>query len=141
MNRTEMRDLDRVIEEALRSEPLRPVPAGFHAHVLQKVQGTAMMESDRQGLQFRFAAAALVFAALGASLFVVPFFSLFLAWAGNALPGGMGYFSQVLMFVMQSNAVLVTAIAIGGLLAIIGLATVVGVWAVRYRRAHGYRAT
>lgn len=139
MNPTRMRDLDSLIEEALKSEPLRAAPADFRARVLERVQGTAMEEAEQRGRQFRLAAGFLVFFALGASLFAVPFFSFFVAWAGSVLPGGMGYFTQVITFVMHSHAALLTAVVAGSVLAALGLATAIGIWALRYRRSNGFR--
>ncbi|MBX7258399.1 MAG: hypothetical protein K1Y02_18695 [Candidatus Hydrogenedentes bacterium] len=140
MNPTRMRDLDEVIEDALKSEPLRTVPAEFHLRVLERVQGTAMEDAEQRGRQFRFAASVLVFMALGASLFAVPFFSFFVAWLGGILPGGMGYFTQIIMVLMKSHALLLTTIVACSTLAVVSLALAVGLYAVRYRRSHGYRA-
>lgn len=123
MDLNNMNDLDRFIEDALNSEPMRPVPQGFHRRVEERVRVAAMASRERRGFQSRMAASAILFAMVGFTVVVVPVLAFYQGWSFRALPGAMGYLDYMTVFVMQSWGQILLALGAGaGVLAVAALA-------------------
>ncbi|GMV91505.1 MAG: hypothetical protein AMXMBFR82_12830 [Candidatus Hydrogenedentota bacterium] len=132
MDLNEMDDMDRMIEEALRSEPMRNVPQGFHLRMSNRLHVTALVQNERQGFRFRMMATAAVFAILGAAIVGVPALAFYQGWGVQAVPGAMGYFDYLVVFAFQYWGEIVIALSATTLLA--GLATATGWALVRLRQ-------
>lgn len=131
MDLNEMDDMDRMIEDALRSEPLREVPRGFHQRMSNRLQVAALVQTERQGFRFRMMATAAVLLALGATVIGVPFLAFYQGWAVQTVPGAMGYFDSLVVFAMQYWGEIVVALGAAAVLAV--LATTSSVLYVRLR--------
>lgn len=84
------RDLDSLIDGALRAESLRPTPPGFHARIERRLRVAAVIEQERREFRARVmartalvAVAAIGLLALGAGLGLPQ-------WVAT-VPGGLGY--------------------------------------------------
>ncbi|HRK35809.1 MAG TPA: hypothetical protein PLJ47_14525 [Candidatus Hydrogenedentes bacterium] len=136
MDPNNMTELDRMIEEALKSEPLRPVPNGFHRRVEERVRVAAFASQERRGFHSRLWASAVLFAMLGFTLVLVPALAFFQGWTVRALPGAMGYLDYLTVFFMQSWGEILLALA--GAAGVVG--AVAAVWMivplVRGKSAH-----
>jgi hypothetical protein len=126
MDLNNMNDLDRFIEDALKSEPMRPVPAGFHKRVEERVRVAAMASRERRGFQSRIVASVVLFAMVGFTVVVVPALAFFQGWTFRALPGAMGYLDYMMVFAAQSWMEILVAVSIGaGILAAAAIAWLV----------------
>jgi hypothetical protein len=112
MHLDEMDELDGLIEEALRSEPMRQVPQGFHQRMSSRLQVTALVQTERQGFRFRMAATALVFLALGATVIGVPATAYFQGWRAQSVPGAMGYFDYFVVFGLRYWSEIIVALGV-----------------------------
>ncbi|NUM55069.1 MAG: hypothetical protein HUU46_15595 [Candidatus Hydrogenedentes bacterium] len=113
MDLNNMNDLDRFIEDALKSEPMRAVPAGFHRRVEERVRVAAMASHERHGFQSRVVASMILFAMVALTVVVVPALAFYQGWSFRALPGAMGYLDYMTVFVVQSWAQILLALAAG----------------------------
>ena len=112
MDSTEHRDLDALIESALREEPFRPVPARFHQRIEERLHIAALLEQERW--QFRHALAtgvSLLLAAVVCATLLLATADLD-TWLAQNLPGAMGHWdyftttaSRILPNVIASSAV------------------------------------
>ena len=122
MDLNNMNDIDRFIEDALANEPLRPVPAGFHRRVEERVRVAALATHERRGFHSRLFASGVLFAMLGFTVVLVPALAFYQGWTVRALPGAMGYFDYLTVFVVQFwGEILLAAGAGAGVLAIAAL--------------------
>ena len=136
MDPSNMNDLDRLIEDALKSEPLRPVPAGFQRRVEERVRVVAFASRERKGFHTRLLASAVLFAMVGVTLVLVPALAFFQGWTVRALPGALGYFDYLSVFFAQSWGIIAAAgIAVAGILAAAALIYML----VQTRRGHAAR--
>lgn len=101
MSPNEWNDLDVMIEDALRSEPLREVPAGFHRRIDERLRVVAMVAKERKGFQMRLLASAALFAALLLTVVVVPALAYAQGWTVRSMPGAMGYLDYLAVFMAQ----------------------------------------
>jgi len=124
MDLNEMDKLDNVIEDALRSEPMRPVPSGFHRRMSNRLQVTALVQKERQGFRFRMAATSMVFLALGVAAIGVPAAAFYQGWVVRSVPGAMGYFDYFVVFGLRYWGEIVVVAGAAGAVAL--LATVAG---------------
>lgn len=113
MNPINMHDLDHIIEDALKSEPLREVPTGFHRRVTDRVRVAALASGERRGFHSRVLASVLLFAMIGFTVVLVPALAFYQGWTYRALPGVMGYFDYLTVLVVQSWSAIFIALAIG----------------------------
>lgn len=118
----EWNDLDVMIEDALRSEPLREAPAGFHRRLDERLRIVAMVAKERKGFQIRVLASTALFAALLFTVVVVPALAYAQGWTVRSMPGAMGYLDYLAVFVVQEweklalvavGVALVAAVALG----------------------------
>jgi hypothetical protein len=117
-----MHDLDRFIEDALKSEPLREVPTGFHRRVTERVRVAALANGERRGFHSRVLASVLLFGMIGFTVVLVPALAFYQGWTYRALPGVMGYFDYLTVLVAQSWGAIFVALASGA-----GVAGVAGI--------------
>lgn len=103
-----------MIESALKSEPLRPVPMGLHERVEARLRVVALETRERRGFHKRLWASAALFAMLAVTLVIVPALAFYQGWSVRALPGALGYLDYITVFVMQAWGEIVVALAIGG---------------------------
>ena len=136
MELNEMDAMDRMIEEALRSEPMRAVPAGFHARMENRLQVTALVQRERQGYRFRMMATAALLAVLGFVVVGVPVIAYLQGATVQSVPGAMGYFDYLVVSAVQSWEVI--AIAVGASLLVAVAAALFGVLA-PYIGRHAHR--
>lgn len=90
MQATPSRDIDALIDEVLRTEPMRPVPAGFHARMVRSLRVATVVEQERREFRQRvlMRAALLVLAAPG--LVAIAAGLGLREWVAT-VPGGLGY--------------------------------------------------
>ena len=135
MELNEMDEMDVLIEEALRSEPMRPVPAGFHARMENRLQVTALVQRERQGYRFRMMATAALLAVLGFVVLGVPVIAYMQGAVVQSVPGAMGYFDYLIVYAVQSWEMIAFAAGVSLLVAVaVVLFGVLG--PVMGRRAH-----
>lgn len=125
MDLDEMDELDGMIEEVLRTEPMHSVPAGFHRKMESRLRVTALIKQEQQGFRFRMAASAVVFAVLGFVVVGVPAVAFYQGWMVRSVPGAMGYFDYLVVYALQSWDKVVLALGIAAVVAV--AATMVGV--------------
>ena len=118
MDLSEMDELDGLIDGALRSEPMRDVPAGFQKRMGNRLQVTALVQQERQGFRFRVAASALAFAALGVTAVGVPAVAFFQGWMVRSVPGAMGYFDYLTVYAVQNWDRIVLGLGVAALIAV-----------------------
>jgi hypothetical protein len=122
MDPNNMNDIDRFIEDALKNEPLRAVPTGFHRRVEERVRVASLANHERRGFHSRVLASVILFAMIGFTVVLVPALAFFQGWTVRALPGAMGYFDYLTVFVVQSWGEILVAVAAGtGILAVAAL--------------------
>lgn len=102
MGPNDMNQLDAVIEEALRTEPMRAVPAGFHHRLEQRLRVAQIVNRERNGLRLRLLAGLSVLAVVAFTMVGVPVLALYQGWTVKALPGAMGYLDYLLLAAAQS---------------------------------------
>ena len=122
MDLNEMDELDNLIEDALRSEPMRQVPPEFHRRMSSRLQVTALVQSERQGFRFRMVATSLVFLALGITAIGVPAAAFYQGWMVHSVPGAMGYFDYFVVFGLRYWSEIVVVLGMASAVAL--LATV-----------------
>ncbi|MDZ4859695.1 MAG: hypothetical protein SGI88_12000 [Candidatus Hydrogenedentes bacterium] len=127
-----MSDLDQIIVDALKSEPLRAVPTGLHRRIEERVRVAAFASQERRGFQTRLWASAALFAMVGFTLVLVPALAFFQGWNVRALPGAMGYFDYLTVFFLQSWGQIAVAVASGA--GVLAFAAVVWMVAPMLRR-------
>ena len=115
MDLNNMNELDRFIEDALKGEPLRPVPAGFHKRVEERVRVAAIASRERRWFHSRMIASVILFAMIGFTVVVVPALAFFQGWTVRALPGAMGYLDYMMVFAAQSWAEILLTLGIGAI--------------------------
>jgi hypothetical protein len=111
----EWNELDALIEDALRAEPVREVPDGFHRRLGERLHLVALVAKERKGFQTRLLASAALFAALLITVVVVPALAYAQGWTVRSLPGALGYFDYLAVFVAQeweTLAVVATSAAV-----------------------------
>lgn len=123
MDPKNLTELDRFIEDALRSEPLREAPATLHRRVEERVRVAALASRERHGFHSRIAASLVLVAMVGFAVVLVPALAFYQGWTFRALPGAMGYFDYLTVFVVQSWGEILLALGAGaGVLAVTALA-------------------
>jgi hypothetical protein len=111
-----MNQLDAIIEEALRSEPLRAVPAGFHGRLEQRLRVAQIVNRERKGLRLRMSTGLSVLAVVAFTIVGVPTLAFYQGWTERALPGAMGYLDYLLLTTTQSWTTV--ALVAGGVVAV-----------------------
>lgn len=135
MDTDNLQPFDKLIDSALRSEPMRDVPAGFSARVMERISAEASEQAEHAVSTHRFVRPLLFVSVLAFALIVVPMAAFYGQWSRQALPGGMGVLDYVLAWVDLSlmssltDVTFVSATAIAG-----GVLLVAGLWAVTRTR-------
>ena len=135
MDLNDMTELDRMIEDALKSEPVRPVPSGFHRRVEDRVRVVALASRERRGFHSRVAVSLLLVAVLAFTVVLVPVLAFYQGWTYRALPGAMGYFDYLTVFVAQSWGQILLALGAGAGIAAAAALVVMAVPMLRRKRA------
>lgn len=134
MDTDNLQPFDKLIDSALRSEPMRDVPAGFSARVMERVSAEVSEQTRHAAGTHRLVRPLLITGVL-AALIVVPMAAFYGQWSRPALPGGMGLLDYALAWVDLSlmssltDMTFVSAAAITG-----GVLLVGGLWAVTRSR-------
>ncbi|MCC6797207.1 MAG: hypothetical protein IT366_18970 [Candidatus Hydrogenedentes bacterium] len=136
MDLNNMNDLDRFIEDALKNDPLRPVPTGFHKRVEQRVRVAAIASSERRWFHSRMIASVILFAMVAFTVVIVPALAFFQGWTVRALPGAMGYLDYMMVFATQSWPEILLAV---GFAAIVVVAAAVAWFVVPILRRNAAR--
>ena len=138
MSRDNLQPIDKLIDSALRSEPERDVPSGFHNRVMERISAEALESAQAAQRTHRFVRPAVFMAVLAAALLVVPMVSFYEQWTHQALPGGMGLLDYAIAWIdlsrMGSLADL-TAVALSA--GAVGVAVLGAGWGIA--RARGAR--
>ncbi|MCC6153479.1 MAG: hypothetical protein IT367_06950 [Candidatus Hydrogenedentes bacterium] len=113
MDLNNMNDLDRYIEDALKGEPMRPVPTGFHKRVEERVRVAAIASRERRWFHSRMIASVILFAMIAFTVVIVPALAFFQGWTVRALPGAMGYLDYMMVFASQSWPEILLAVGFG----------------------------
>lgn len=132
-------DLDRLIDEALRTEPLQPVPLTLTREVEQRVQALALAEQERRRSLTRLVSlGGVLVTGLIASAFLI-MHAPFGGYLWRAVPGGMGYadYLHSMLLYQPENA----ALPLGAAAAAAGIAIVVGIYWLRPELDTGLPAT
>lgn len=132
MDLNEMDELDRMIEDALRNEPMRQVPQGFQRRISSRLHVAALVQTERHGFRFRMAATASVLLVLVVAIVGVPAAAFYQGWGVQSVPGALGYFDYLVVFAFQYWGEIVVALSVT--CAVTVLATASGLLLVRLRR-------
>jgi len=88
---SEHAELDRVIEAALRNEPLRPLPLDFHRRVTDRVYVRAMIQSERRRFRRVLVMAGVTVMAMVACGMLFVLIADIPGLVRNGVAGGTGY--------------------------------------------------
>lgn len=102
MNENTYSDLDRLIENALTSEPVRQTPAGFHDRLCRRLHVSSIVQKERKRIRFGLYAGAMLFAAMAIFFVFVPVVSYLQGWAVRSVPGGLGYLDYLVVSTMRN---------------------------------------
>ncbi|HOE65497.1 MAG TPA: hypothetical protein PLO62_03135 [Candidatus Hydrogenedentes bacterium] len=98
------KDLDTRMEQALRDEPLRPVPAGLFMRIQRHVRLLAMAQQERQAFRARATLAVACALALILAAGIQLWRTAPLDWAGRRFPGAWGYVDYLRLDWTNTNA-------------------------------------
>ncbi|MDQ1258109.1 MAG: hypothetical protein QG656_2718 [Candidatus Hydrogenedentes bacterium] len=87
--------LDRTIEEALASEPWRPVPEDFHQRMAMRLHVAALLQMERRRARNGWAMAGLTLTGILMCLSVFAVMADIPGLIRYGMPGGMGYYDYV----------------------------------------------
>lgn len=92
MTHRDQHDIDALIEDALRSEPMRAVPVTLHRRVEERVRIAALKERERSRFRYSLISTAIALVSvIGIAVFVVTFTN-FGPLMANGVPGGGGIY-------------------------------------------------
>lgn len=99
MPREAFDNIDRLIEDALKSEPMESLPVGFQARTQERVVIAALVMRERRRFRRCMAGGVLGIMTLMTSGAMAAFFGGLPAAIAEAVPGAMGYYDQLSVFV------------------------------------------
>ncbi|GMW02288.1 MAG: hypothetical protein AMXMBFR84_34240 [Candidatus Hydrogenedentota bacterium] len=104
-------DLDAFIEEALKAEPMRAVPTGFHKRVDARLKVAVLVQGERHKLRVRLLATTMIIATAAMVIVGLPVYAFSQGWLSQQMPGSRGYWDYMLVSVTP----LVEALGMKGL--------------------------
>ena len=115
-----MNDLDTLIDQALRDEPMHRVPATFHRRLTERLRVAAIVQQERRHFHRRMVSMGIVFGGLLLAMVGLPVLAYTQGWVARSVPAGMGYLDYLSVSLLTGLGALRTgAIAAAGAAAVV----------------------
>jgi hypothetical protein len=127
MEPNHMNDLDPLIDQALRDEPMHRVPSGFHRRLTERLRVAAIVQQERRHFHRRMASMGIVFGGLILAMVGLPVLAYTEGWVARSVPAGLGYLDYLTVSLVAglgalrtgAIAVAVAAVVLAGAAALI----------------------
>lgn len=94
-------ELERLIDNALRSEPERDLPFGFHRSVVERLKIAALLDRELKRFRACWASAGLLAVALACSVLSVWLGADLPGAAARAVPGALGSYDRFILLLAR----------------------------------------